>query len=178
MIELSTIRDVVTIFGVIAGFTYYFLTVQNTIKARKIQLLREINEYFTGERSNLPFYQMMNMQWDDYEDFNNKYGINADIEFYDERIRLWRNMNYTGLLLKNGLIDVSSYVQYIGDNTPLVWNKFKPIVLEMRKIYDNPEIYIGWETLAVEVDKYRISKGLKPKNKEQLPLSTLKSNTD
>lgn len=174
---VSMIRDIVAIFGVVAGFSYYFITVQNTNKARKIQLLREINEFFVAEHSNLPFYQMMNMKWDDYEDFNNKYGINADLEFFDERTRLWRNTNYTGLLMKDGLIDISTYVQYIGDNTPIVWNKFKPIVMEMRKIYDNPELYIGWETLAAEVDKYRISKGLKPKNKEQLPLSTQDSNT-
>lgn len=34
MVELSTIRDLVTIFGVIAGFTYYVLTVRNANRAR------------------------------------------------------------------------------------------------------------------------------------------------
>jgi hypothetical protein len=33
----------------------------------------------------------------------------------------------------------------------------------MRIEYDNPELYVGMEILAREVDKYRISKGLKPK---------------
>ena len=40
MIELSVFRDLVAIFGVIGGFSYYFLTVQNANKARKIQCAR------------------------------------------------------------------------------------------------------------------------------------------
>ena len=38
MIELSTIRDLVAIFGVIAGFTYYVLTVRNTQKNLEMSL--------------------------------------------------------------------------------------------------------------------------------------------
>ena len=34
MIELGMIRDLVTIFGVIAAFTYYALTVRNANEAR------------------------------------------------------------------------------------------------------------------------------------------------
>ena len=51
----------------------------------------------------------------------------------------------------------------IGDGTPIFWSKFKPIIEEMRRLDDNPELYIGVEILAEEVDKYRVSKGLKPK---------------
>jgi len=38
MIELSTIRDLVAIFGVIAGFSYYVLTVRATRKNQQQQL--------------------------------------------------------------------------------------------------------------------------------------------
>jgi len=38
MIELSVIRDLVAIFGVIAGFTYYVLTVRNAQKTRELTL--------------------------------------------------------------------------------------------------------------------------------------------
>jgi predicted small secreted protein len=48
MIELSTlqaVREVVTIVGVVAGLTYYVLTVQNANKARKIQLINRSAQY-------------------------------------------------------------------------------------------------------------------------------------
>jgi hypothetical protein len=166
MVELSTlqaVREIVTIVGVIAGLSYYFLTVQNANKARKIQLLHDITEFFIEGHSNLPYYKMMAMEWDNYDDFISKYGWEKDLAFYDEWIRLWRNMNYTGLLMKDGLVDASDFVHIIGDHSPLFWSKFKDIIGEMRTRYDNPELYIGIEFLASEVDKYRISKGLKPK---------------
>jgi hypothetical protein len=38
MIEISMVRDLVAIFGVLAGFTYYVLTVRNSQKMQKMQL--------------------------------------------------------------------------------------------------------------------------------------------
>jgi hypothetical protein len=35
LVELSTIRDLVAIFGVVAGFSYYVLTVRNAKKKVK-----------------------------------------------------------------------------------------------------------------------------------------------
>jgi hypothetical protein len=38
MIELSVVRDLVAIFGVIAGFIYYVLTVRDNQKNQQMQL--------------------------------------------------------------------------------------------------------------------------------------------
>ena len=49
MIDLTTlsmIRDIVTIFGVIAGFSYYVMTVRNSTKARKTQLLMQLRSLY------------------------------------------------------------------------------------------------------------------------------------
>jgi len=72
-------------------------------------------------------------------------------------------MNYYGLLINDGLIDASMYIRIIADQAPLVWSKFRDIIMEMRRIHDNPELYIGMEILAEEIDKYRLSSGLNPK---------------
>ena len=106
---------------------------------------------------------MMNMEWDNYNDFMSKYGSEVNPDNYNGRVRIWRNMNYYGLLINDGLIDASMYVRIIADQAPLVWSKFRDIIEEMRIIHDNPELYIGMEILASEIDKYRLSKGLKPK---------------
>jgi len=37
-VTLQMVRDVVAIFGVIAGFTYYVLTVRNSQRMQKMQL--------------------------------------------------------------------------------------------------------------------------------------------
>jgi len=39
MIDVSVIRDLVAIFGVIAGFSYYVITVRNTNRARRKDII-------------------------------------------------------------------------------------------------------------------------------------------
>ena len=74
-----------------------------------------------------------------------KYGAVNDPELFERRIRTLRRMNLTGMLLKDGLIDIESYVQYIGDFTPIMWNKFKDIIFEQRRLWGSPEYLIGFE---------------------------------
>ena len=71
-------------------------------------------------------------------------------------------MNFSGLLIRDGLIDASKYIQYAGYTAPIFWRKFKPIIEEMRIKTDNTELNFGIEILANETDKYHMSKGLKP----------------
>ena len=161
---LNTIQTL----SLVIGISYYIMVLRNQQKnqkhaegMRKIQLLNDIRE-FTSNTNN-DWNQMMNMEWIDYEDFEKKYGWEKNPDAYNTRVRLWRNLNYYGLLVEDGLIDAGTYARTISDQSPLVWNKFKDIIYEMRRIYDNPEQYIGMEILAKETDKYRISKGLNPR---------------
>ena len=68
MIELSVIRDLVAIFGVIAGFSYYVLTVRNANTARKIQLLNSSSFVNSVEVARISL-ELLDMQWEDFDDF-------------------------------------------------------------------------------------------------------------
>ncbi len=92
-----------------------------------------------------------------------KYSWENDPDLADQRVNLFRMVNFQGLLIKDGIIDISTYVRYAGDSPPFFWDKFRPIIEEMRVLMDNPEMYSGIEALAYETDQYRKSKGLKSK---------------
>ena len=161
---LSTIQTM----SLVIGISYYILVLRNQQKnqkhaegMRKIQLLYEIFEFTTT--TNDEWNDMMNMTWTDYEDFEEKYGYENNPDSYAARSKIWRNMNYYGLLVEDELIDARDYVRMIADQSPIVWSKFKDIILEMRRIQDNPDMYAGMEILAEATNNYRISKGLKPK---------------
>jgi len=47
LLMLQVVRDLVAIFGVIAGFTYYVLTVRNAQKTRRALLFTQIYSDFT-----------------------------------------------------------------------------------------------------------------------------------
>lgn len=160
--------DTVRTLGILVGISYYIMTLRNqqlsqkhAEDTRKIQLLHDITEWTSEPDSK--WSEMMNMEWDDYDDFNSKYCAENNPDHYYGRMRIWRYLNYYGLLIDDGLIDASTYVRIIADQAPLVWSKFRDIIEEMRIVNDNPELYVGMEIIAVEVDKYRLSKGLKPK---------------
>ena len=85
MVELSLIRDFVAIFGVIAGFSYYVLTVRNQIKTRQAQLFYSLNRDFTEYNSWLRNRELFYMEWDDYDDFEKKFGSNTNPVSYAQR---------------------------------------------------------------------------------------------
>jgi hypothetical protein len=44
MIEISIIRDIIACFGVLAGFSYYVLSVRNQYKTRQAQLFNSVGK--------------------------------------------------------------------------------------------------------------------------------------
>ena len=165
---LSIFRDIVAILGVVGGFTYYVMNVRATKinqrhaeETRKVQLMLGIEQNIRGQ--DLDDWQIvMNIEWTDYDDFISKYGYDKNREIYNKRMKVMRNMNISGLLIRDELLDISTYVDYIGSFVPDFWNKFKPIIEEQRILFDNPNYLFGIEHLAKEIDKYRLSKGLAP----------------
>jgi len=173
MIELSVIRDLVAIFGVIAGFSYYVLTVRNnhknqelTLKAqqqqletRQFQLLMQLSETPNSMEGNRQYTELMNMEWTDYDDFEQKYGSDNNPDNYALRTTIFRWFNTTGLLIKNKMIDPEIVYDFNGMATIWLWNKFKEIVLKQRELYNNPLGNIWFEYLYNEMKKIHEKRG-------------------
>jgi hypothetical protein len=84
-LTVSMIRDIIAIFGVLAGFTYYVLTVRNTrvnqqqqLETRQAQLFMQIFQEFSSVENFKVLNEVMAMEWDDYDDFMSKYGGGVD----------------------------------------------------------------------------------------------------
>jgi hypothetical protein len=162
-VSLQMIRDVVTIFGVIAGLTYYLLTVRNANKARKTQIVMQLRNDIQSRENNLENTKLYFMEWDSFEDFYTKYDATVNPENYALRAHLWGFYESVGYMLYQGLIDVETVYNILGSYQTLVtWNKFRDVILEQRKFYDNPHWYRWFEYLASEISKERVRQGLPP----------------
>ncbi len=117
MIELSTIRDLVAIFGVIAGFSYYVLTVRNAQKSQRIEEeTREANliqNTWGGKEDWFLYGELMNMEWADYDDFERKYGSDNNLDNFAIRNHIMSKFSTLGYMLKKGLIDRESLFELI-----------------------------------------------------------------
>lgn len=87
-VSLQRLRDIVTIFGVLAGLTYYIMTVRNSNKARQIQLISQFSGS-TSEEIQKKGIQLIALEWSDYDDFERKYGSDLDPDNFAMRYATW-----------------------------------------------------------------------------------------
>ncbi len=167
MVELSVIRDLVAIFGVIAGFSYYVLTVRNnqhnqklslkaqqqTLETRQAQLFMHIYSIFQSTEFVSAFSNIVyNVEWKDYDDFISKYGPRANLELSSQRTTVGSYFEGLGVLVKRGLIDATLVDDLLSGLIVMYWEKFKPIVEEHRRRLNYPQ-YGEWVEYLYNVIK-------------------------
>jgi hypothetical protein len=177
MVDLAGIQAayyMVAATGVLVAAGYYILNLkvsqknqelmlkaqQQNTETRQIQILKELN----ADISDTPDWMrhqnnMMNMKWTDYDDYISKYHSIKDPEGSSYRYRVWRRFNQMGWMVKDGYVDVETFVKYVGDFPPQMWNKFRDVILQQRVDLHFPLWMAGLEYLAGEIDRYRVENG-------------------
>ena len=164
MIELSAIRDLVAIFGVIAGFTYYIISVRNAGISRKTQVVLDLRNFIYNLETNRKFIELLSMTWEDFEDFQRKYDSTVNPDNFAKRRMVLIRFEGMGYMLRQGLVDIDTIYNLIGSFAILqLWQKYEPIIKEQRKFYNEPHWYRWWEYLASEISKKRVELGF-PEN--------------
>jgi hypothetical protein len=136
LIEISLIRDLVTIFGVIAGFTYYALTVRHQNQSRGAQLFLEMYRDFKAVEVQDAFNDIIfNWEWDSYEDFLEKYGRIKNWEEWRKYILIYTIYEGLGVLIYRNIIDVTMIEQLMRSYVVRFWEKMRPIIYETRERY-------------------------------------------
>jgi hypothetical protein len=52
------------------------------------------------------YFEIMNYEWKDYEDFEKKYGSDNNVEAASKRYSLWSDYNHVGTMMRKGIISV------------------------------------------------------------------------
>ena len=166
MIDYQTISIVFTGLSISIAAFYYINTLRSASKnqelqleTRQAQLFMQLYQRTIDEESNRNWNDHMRLQWDDYDDYERKYGAKSDRSISLHTI--WQQFNGVGLLLKQGLINKeTAYGLTGGWRAVLIWLKWKDIIVEMRERYFNPDYMDGLEFLGEEMMNYREEKGL------------------
>ena len=157
---ITMVKDIVTILGVIGGFTYYVMTVRATqrnqkhqLETRQAQFLLDLNNMWTKEKAK-DWQEISVLQFQDTQDFFEKYDYSVNPEIRLQWSTTFDMMNNYGKILKPGLIDSETmYNAMDGVSTIKMWNKYEPIVQELRKRRNAPFLYEFFEYLAEEMEK-------------------------
>jgi len=167
MVELSVIRDLVAIFGVIAGFSYYVMTVRNQNKTRQTQLFMQLYQSRYNAEGVKQFWRAVMLEWDDFDDYMKRYGPFENPEITDELAIITAQWNYfdgLGILLKDRMLDENTVYKMIGVRILMVWFKCEAIIDKVRFQRGEPsaggDYMEGFEYLANRMIEIRKKKGI------------------
>jgi len=171
-VTLQMVRDVVAIFGVIAGFSYYVMTVRNAQKARQTQTLMQLYQTRYSSEGVKRLWRIMRMEWRDFDDYMEKYSpdIHPESEDSAQTTGSWNFYDGLGVLVKKGIVDIETVHSMLGIRILMVWYKCETIIKGLRRMEpEGPGMdYVeNFEYLAHEMIRIRKQRGLK------LPLSRL-----
>jgi len=167
MIELSTIRDLVAIFGVIAGFSYYVLTVRNTqknqqlqLETRQTQIFMQIYQQINTEEVYKSWAELVNVGKVEYEEYLQKYDSTVNPGHFAKRAQIWYSYNTIGELLRQGIIELDLINRLsLGPMVITMWERWEHIIRKTRERERGPDLWEGFEYLYNEVKSYRDREG-------------------
>ncbi len=165
--EIQAAYYMVAATGVLVAAIFYVLNLR--VQQRNMRLNQETRQILLlldyGESRDDTFRSiklhnaMRNAQWDNYQDFRTRYFNDENVELMTYRAIKFNTYHKNGLMIRDGLMDIGTFVEYNGDSVVEIWRKYKDIILKTRKAYHLPTYLIGMEYLAEEIDRYRVKMG-------------------
>jgi len=153
MVDLQTLSVILAATSVVIAATYYILTLRNTRLTRQAQLFMQLYQNFTSQELHKNHLELLNYEWDDYDDFERKYGSDTNLESYSKRASLWLWFNGIGLLVEKGLVDPEMVYFTAGNQALWTWAKFESIIKEISERYNVSDAFVHYEYLVNELRK-------------------------
>jgi len=169
MVSFEFIALILTGLGLTASLVYYANVLSNSnktqqmqLETRRMQIIMDVDQELKSYETYNKIIEIMNMEWDNYDDFEKKYGSDNNPENFAKRYSvLWR-LNSIGILVRDGFIDAETVYDLLGEfSTIWVWRKFEPIIRETRVRYNVPLALNDFEFLYNELIKVREQKGIR-----------------
>ena len=134
--NLQNLLTLVTLISVPVGVFYYVMTLRNTrknqelqLETRQAQLFQSIYSRFQDEKLIEIELEVMSYEFKDMDDFNARYGMDGWVK----ALVVGRYMEGLGVHASRNLIDVAMIDDLMSSVIINFWEKFEPIVVEMRK---------------------------------------------
>ena len=149
--------------GVLIGVIYYIINLRSNTRARTMEIVRLHTADILTQTTLANYATLMNMEWNDAEDFNRKYGLSNP-----EMWGTWESMFFLwethGILVRNKVIDAEKLHDLGAFDAILSWEKFKAIVQSQREVWGQ-DTFSNFEFFAQEMQKIKTRNQAKFKDK-------------
>ena len=164
MVSLEVVAILLSGISISASLFYYAKVLQNQNKTRQTQLFMQTYQKVATPELQTLTAEVLEWEWTDFEDFKEKYFKNTK-----KRGQWAASMllfDGFGVLLKEGYIDPEVLFKLEQSGTRggvIIWNKFKPIIEEIRRRENNPDLIKHGEYFVEEMIRLRKRHGLPSK---------------
>jgi hypothetical protein len=166
MVDLALLQSVSYIagaLGVCVAAFYYVMTlrVQQTnmkeaARNSKITFTTNIMQQLYTKEMSRRFIDLIQLDFEDFEEFQKKYDSVLNPESFAERTSYWGVLNMLGYQYKEGLIDLDTLYETSWTQIFMMWVKFAPIIQEYRKSDYGTKTYANFENLAYSLWKLHV----------------------
>ena len=153
MVEPITLQTALTYLSLISipvGVFYHIMTLRNQSRTRQAQLFMQIYNHWTGTEFNQNYIEVINRNWEDYDDYYEKYGA---IRESVKRRTIGLYFEGIGMLVHRKLIDVSLVDDMMSSFLIGFWEKYGPVTKIDRERLNTPQMLEWTESLYNEVRK-------------------------
>lgn len=156
--DIPSISAILAAIGVLVGVVLTYLEVRHLVRARRTEIIWKNNSNFNSKEFLEALLKVTNLEFKDYNDFVEKYGLPLAESPVAVALCMVGNMfEGAGDLIHKGLAE---YETVSDIPVSMVWEKIKPIAEGARKQYGFPSLWTDFENLYNEL-KIREQSGVK-----------------
>lgn len=152
MFDIQTVSVLIVSIGVLSGVVYYIIEVRHQSRLRQTENLIRLSPWFNMDARELQdaITKVCSIEYKNYDDYVEKYSDKP------EHLMLRMLGNYfegIGILVNKKLVDADIVYSFWGDIIESSWEKIKPMIGDMRKDENAPNMFEFWEYLYNEMEK-------------------------
>ena len=153
MVDYQTLSIVLTGVGLIIALVYYSMTLRYTSKARQRGLIMQRSQTYGLEWMRAWSEVMLMRDWEDAEEWEEKYGRKANLEAYSKWMYIMRDYGLAGIYLQEGADPDLLFKLYPLSAIIPLWERFEPIIMVIRERVNDPHMWEPFEYLYNEAKK-------------------------
>jgi len=163
LVDLQTLFGYLTPISLTIGVIYHIMTLNNTrktqqqaLETRQAQLFMQAYNKFIDKEFQQNFMDIVfQHEWDDYDDWWEKYGPATNSEESSKRASVFSYFEGLGVFVEQNLIDIELVSRLGSQNINLCWEKYGPLWEEYTKRTGSPYTYEYMEWLYNELKTKR-----------------------
>jgi len=154
MVDIQTLTTMFGGIGIGVAAIYYIFNLRETMRNRRVTLTNALMQTFLSEEVSKRWIEIMQAEWEDFDDFYKKYDSTVNPDNYAKRDSFWRTFDIWGYQYMSGYLDIGTLWTVCNEAVPFTWMKYGPIIEEYKARGGYTQhVFEYFEYLAYEMSK-------------------------